>query len=129
MAEYLDDKAYRIYMDETIKTQGFYVSSNYGATIPCGIVRIMKEDEIKYKNAECAAKFAVEKYNHEENKKLVFLEIINLNMQATAGALYYITFKAKDSSSVEVQIYQTKVWEKINTGYDIKVFRMVMYRG
>ncbi|GAA0172508.1 hypothetical protein Leryth_001241 [Lithospermum erythrorhizon] len=97
----------------------------YGATIPCGIVRIKKEDEIKYKKAECAAKLAVEKYNNKENKKLLFLEITNLNMQATAGALYYITFKAKDSSSDQVQIYQTKVWEKINTGYDIKVFRMV----
>ncbi|KAG9134961.1 hypothetical protein Leryth_001240 [Lithospermum erythrorhizon] len=116
MADFLldQDEAYCQYKNDEIESQGFYVSNDYGYNVSCGVARIKKDDVLRYKKADHAAEYAVAKFNDGKNNKLVYLGITNLNMKPTAGALYYITLKTKDSCG-HIYHYQAKVWEKINT--------------
>lgn len=94
-----------------------------------GIKRVEEHSDDRYrKAAECAAKFAVEEHNKKEGEKglLKFLRIVNLNVEPAAGAIYYITMAAADASG-ETSHYQVKVWEKINTGYQVQIFRLAPY--
>lgn len=84
----------------------------------------------RYHKAERAAKFAVE----EHNKKVVvggkgflqFGKIVNLNVEPTAGTIYYITMSALEADG-EFRLYQLKIWEKRNSGYQVQIFRPAPY--
>ncbi|CAN4094921.1 unnamed protein product [Withania somnifera] len=116
------------YLEDVIESQGFYVVNNCGWEITCGIVKIDENSE-SFGKAKKAAIFAVDKYNEklENSSKLELLRIININFEATAGAIYYITLAAKNNSCGKILHYQVKVWEKINTGYNVDIFRLAPY--
>ncbi|GER33002.1 cysteine proteinase inhibitor [Striga asiatica] len=126
---------YSEYMDDLNNSEGFYVTpSRDGSTLLGGIRpagEFSGEDRIRRK-AEAAARYAVEEHNNnnknfENGNRLNFLEIVNLNVEPTAGELYYITLAAADESSGEVSRYEVKVWEKVNTGYKVQIFRLAPY--
>lgn len=69
----------------------------------------------------------MEQHNKKElERTLKFLKIVNLNIGPTAGVIYYITLAAEDSSG-EINHYQAKIWEKLNTGYQVQIFRLAPY--
>ena len=92
-----------------------------------GIRRVEGGD--RYQKAEIAAKFAVEEYNNKaggEQGFLKFITIVKLNVEPPAGALYYITAATEDSAG-EICLYQMQIWEKLNTGYQVQIFRPAPY--
>ncbi|CAA0828547.1 Cysteine proteinase inhibitor 3 [Striga hermonthica] len=123
---------YSEYMDDLNNSEGFYVTPSRDGSVLLGGIRpvgdFSGEDRIRRK-AEAAARYAVEEHNNCENgnRRLDFLKILNLNVEPAAGALYYITLAAADESSGEVSRYEAKVWEKINTGYKVQIFRLAPY--
>ncbi|CAN8301646.1 unnamed protein product [Cochlearia groenlandica] len=70
-------------------------------------------------NAELAREatlFAIEKHNEAQGTDLVFVEHIEANFAFANGALYWLTFWARDSSSSpESKIYQAKVWRQMES--------------
>ncbi|XP_011089876.1 uncharacterized protein LOC105170697 [Sesamum indicum] len=124
-----DQKAYSEYMDDLNYSQGFYVTPGRDGSVLVGRIRRVGEySGDLYRKAEQAARFAVEEHNKEEGEKglLKFLRIVNLNVEPAAAAVYYITMAAADSAG-ETCHYQAKVWEKINTGYKLQIFRLAPY--
>ncbi|KAK4441157.1 hypothetical protein Salat_0450600 [Sesamum alatum] len=125
-----DQKAYSEYMDDMNYSQGFYVTPGRDGSVLAGrIWRVGECSGDHYRKAERAARFAVEEHNKEEGGKeglLKFLRIVNLNVEPAAAAVYYITMAAADSSGETIH-YQAKVWEKINTGYKVQMFRLAPY--
>ncbi|XP_009587512.1 uncharacterized protein LOC107811502 [Nicotiana tabacum] len=115
------------YLEDVIESQGFYVMNDFGWKTSCGIVKIGQDSEA-FEKAKKATTFAVDKYNEKsENSKLELLRIMNVNFEPTAGAIYYITLEVVDLSSRKILHYQAKVWEKINTGYKVEIFRLAPY--
>lgn len=101
--------------------------NDFGWKTSCGIVKIGQDSEA-FEKAKKATTFAVDKYNEKsENSKLELLRIMNVNFEPTAGAIYYITLEVVDLSSRKILHYQAKVWEKINTGYKVEIFRLAPY--
>lgn len=92
-----------------------------------GIRRVEKNSE-HYERAERAAMFAVEEHNKNarQTESVGFNKIVNLNAQPTAGVIYYITMEATDASG-EICHYEAKVWEKLNSGYQVQIFRVASY--
>ncbi|XP_019155447.1 PREDICTED: uncharacterized protein LOC109152295 [Ipomoea nil] len=140
MAEYyFDDFEYSTYQNDIIDSQGFYVSNDVGLKIPCGIRRVSRCDGAAYQRAEAAARFAIENHNNESenNAGLVFREILNLNVQPSAGKIYYITMAAAEDSHGGAaasgvggfSCYQAKVWEKISGRYRVDVFRLAPFQA
>ncbi|KAG8371356.1 hypothetical protein BUALT_Bualt13G0079200 [Buddleja alternifolia] len=125
-----DQKAYSQYMDDLNNSQGFYVTPSEDGSALVGGVRPVKEysDIHHYRKAELAAKFAVEEQNMKGRKHrwLKFIKIVHLNREPAAGAIYYITMAAADSYG-EVNHYEAKVREKLNTGYILQLFRLAPY--
>ncbi|GFP82743.1 cysteine proteinase inhibitor 1 [Phtheirospermum japonicum] len=116
-------------MDDMNNSEGFYVTPTRDGSVLLGGVRPVGEySGDHYRKAESAARFAVEEHNKKEGEKgfLKFLKIVNLNVEPTAGAIYYITMAA-DGGSGEMSHYQVKVWEKINTGFQVQIFRLAPY--
>ncbi|KAK6138051.1 hypothetical protein DH2020_028215 [Rehmannia glutinosa] len=126
---FFDESAQSEYMDDLNNSEGFYVTpSRDGSVFLGGIRHVGEYSGDHYRTAECAAKFAVEEHNKKEVEKrsLKFLRIVNLNVEPAAGAIYYITMAAADVSG-EISHYQAKVWKKINTGYQVQIFRLAPY--
>ncbi|XP_022849871.1 uncharacterized protein LOC111371958 [Olea europaea var. sylvestris] len=123
-----DHETYSEYMDDQNNSQGFYVTtSDNGHKLLGGIRRISKNQDHLYLRAEIAAVYAVEQHNKKElERTLKFLKFVNLNIGPTAGVIYYITLAAEDSSG-EINHYQAKIWEKLNTGYQVQIFRLAPY--
>lgn len=124
-----DKTAYSEYMDDLNNSEGFYVTpTDNGSTLLGGITRICaKNHHHIYQRGERAACFAVEQYNRKKHDtNLKFLRILNLNLEPAAAAVYYITLEAVDPFG-EVNHYQAKVWEKMNTGYQLQIFRVAPY--
>ncbi|KAL6563613.1 hypothetical protein OROGR_002572 [Orobanche gracilis] len=124
-----DGSAYSEYMDDYNNSEGFYVTPSRDGSVFLGGIRPVGENSgDHYRNAEIAAKFAVEEHNNKEGKGfLKFLKIANLNREPAAGAVYYITMEAKDCDSGEISHYQVKIWKKINTGFKVQIFRRAPY--
>ncbi|XP_060174073.1 uncharacterized protein LOC132604541 [Lycium barbarum] len=118
----------REYLEDVIESQGFYVMNDYGREIPCGIRKIRENSEA-FEKAKKTAIFAVDKHNEklENSSKLKLLKIVNINFEPTAGAIYYITLVAMDTSTRKILHYQAKVLEKINTGFKVEMFRLAPY--
>ncbi|KAK6138062.1 hypothetical protein DH2020_028200 [Rehmannia glutinosa] len=125
----MDTSVYSEYMDDVNNSEGFYVTpSRDGSEFPGGIRHVGDYSGDDYRKAKCAAVFAVEEHNKKEGEKgsLEFKRIVNLNVEPAAGAIYYITMAAADASG-KLFHYQAKVWKKINTGYQVLIFRLAPY--
>ncbi|KAL2512654.1 Cysteine proteinase inhibitor [Abeliophyllum distichum] len=121
--------AYSEYMDDMNNSEGFYVTpTDDGSSILGGITRICAKNQHHiYRRGELAALFAVEQHNKKKkDTDLQLLRILNLNMEPSAAAIYYITLAAVDPFG-EVNHYQAKVWEKMRTGYQLQIFRVAPY--
>ncbi|CAN8301652.1 unnamed protein product [Cochlearia groenlandica] len=77
-----------------------------------------------------ATLFAIEKHNEAQGTNLVFMEHIEANFAFANGALYWLTFWARDSSpssssssSAESKIYQAKVWRR-GKQFKMPIFRL-----
>ncbi|KAL1558121.1 hypothetical protein AAHA92_08622 [Salvia divinorum] len=129
--EYLtsDPEAYSEYMDDYNYSQGFYVTpAKDGSVMLGGIRRVTGLGEV-HRTAESAAVFAVEEHSKEKaggKGFLKFMTIVNLNVEPAAGALYYITALVADAAG-DICRYQMKIWEKLNTGYQVQIFRQAPY--
>ncbi|KAL6532672.1 hypothetical protein OROHE_014094 [Orobanche hederae] len=126
-----DQSAYSEYMDDLNNSEGFYVTPSRDGSVLLGGIRPVGENSgDHYRKAELAANFAVEEHNNREGAEkgfLKFLKIVNLNVEPTAGAIYYVTMEAEDCASGEISHYQVKVWKKINTGFQVQIFRRAPY--
>ncbi|KAL3616416.1 hypothetical protein CASFOL_039806 [Castilleja foliolosa] len=127
-----DKSAYRQYMTDINNSEGFYITPNKDGSVIFGGVRPVREySDDRYLKAEQAARFTVEEHNMKikEGEKgfLEFLKIVNLNVEPTAGRIYYITMAVFDGGSGEMSHYQAKVWEAINTGFKVQIFRLAPY--
>ncbi|KAG6432828.1 hypothetical protein SASPL_104415 [Salvia splendens] len=122
-----DPEAYSEYMDDINYSQGFYVTPGKDGSVILGGIRRVEGGD-RYQKAESAAKFAVEEYNNKAGEQgfLRFITIVNLNVEPTAGALYYITAATEDAAG-EICLYQMQIWEKLNTGYLVQIFRPAPY--
>ncbi|KAL8516083.1 hypothetical protein ACS0TY_014672 [Phlomoides rotata] len=122
-----DQTAYSEYMDDYNYSQGFYITPPGDGSVLLGGIRTVGENsDERYRRAESAAKFAVEEHNKKQQRMLKFVRILNLNREPAAGAIYYITLVAADASG-ETCHYHLKVWEKLNTGYQVLMFRLAPY--
>ncbi|XP_057781754.1 uncharacterized protein LOC131000036 [Salvia miltiorrhiza] len=122
-----DPQFYSEYMDDVNYSQGFYVTpAEDDLVLRGGIRRVGGVDRLR--KAERAAVFAVEEHNKEAGEKgfLKFVAIVNLNVEPSAGAIYYITAAVADAAG-EICRFQMQIWEKLNTGYKVQMFRPAPY--
>ncbi|GER55170.1 cysteine proteinase inhibitor [Striga asiatica] len=121
--------AYHEYMDDVNNSEGFYVTPTRDGSVIFGSIRPMlgkfSGDEV-HRKAEAAARHAVEEHNRKSLGSLEFLKIVNFNVEPTAGAMYYMTVAAGEDSG-EARLYEVKVWEKINSGFRVEIFRPAPY--
>ncbi|CAA0816851.1 Cysteine proteinase inhibitor 6 [Striga hermonthica] len=122
--------AYHEYMDDVNNSEGFYVTPTRDGSVIFGCIRPMLGEfsgEEIHRKAEVAARHAVEEHNRKSlGSTLEFLKIVNLNVEPTAGAMYYMTVAAGEDSG-DSRLYEVKVWEKINSGFRVEIFRPAPY--
>ncbi|KAH6836531.1 hypothetical protein C2S53_005150 [Perilla frutescens var. hirtella] len=102
-SEYMDDLNYSQVLSLSLSLSyyciyedvyGFYVTPpKDGSLIRGGIRRVGEDSGERYLKAKCAAEFAVAEHNKKAGKEgfLKFDRIVNLNVEPSAGAVYYIT--------------------------------------
>ncbi|XP_059635322.1 uncharacterized protein LOC132277462 [Cornus florida] len=84
------------------------------------IIPYLKPDEEfehheSLKELNCCSKLAVDHYDMKNYANYEFVKVVKANSQAVAGAMFYITFEArdKDKDDAPVEMFEAKVYSGI----------------
>ncbi|KAK2977690.1 hypothetical protein RJ640_000039 [Escallonia rubra] len=114
----IDEVDWKNYMTQVKESEGFDIDDfapiiakvAFGIVMPLGdfkkLGNLMQEAIIS------DSKDAIEMFNNLHGEKFEFVDIVKANMEVVAGAIFYITFTAKDADG-KVETFQTKVFDGI----------------
>ncbi|XP_059666777.1 uncharacterized protein LOC132312424 [Cornus florida] len=71
------------------------------------------EDESSLKELNTCSLLAVEDFNRRNGENYVFVKVGKANMQPVSGAMFFITFEAKNKNIGPVETFEAKVYAGI----------------